>query len=105
MNLSGSNNKHPLNLKDYQIKVIQGESRGFKPRVQRKHKLPVCICVKNRGTSSSLQILHPTTFCFKEEGILIAHPPSCHPRRVFDCPENRKENERKGSKREKKWES
>ena len=29
---------HPLNPKDYQIQVIQGESKGSKPRVQRKHK-------------------------------------------------------------------
>ena len=26
----------------------------FKPRVQRKHKLPVRTCVKNRGTSINL---------------------------------------------------
>ena len=55
-------------------------------------------CVKNRGTSLSLQILHPTAFCFKEEGVLAAHPPSCHPRRVFGCPESAKkmrENEEK----------
>ena len=54
MNLRGSSNKHPLNPKRLQNKVIQGESRGFKPRAQRKHKLPVRTYVKNRGTSSSL---------------------------------------------------
>ena len=44
--------------------------------------------------SSSLKITYPTAFHFKEERVLAAHPPSCHPRRVFGCPES----ERKGEK-------
>ena len=54
--------------------------------------------VKNRGTFSSLQILHSAAFCFKEEGILAAHPPSCHPRRVFGYPESAKKMREKGEK-------
>ena len=56
---------------------------------------------EEHGTSSSLQILHPTAFSFKEGGVLTNHPPSCHPRRLFGCPENEKENERKGRERRK----
>ena len=54
--------------------------------------------MKNRGTSSSLQILHPAAFCFKEEGILAAYPPSCHPRRVLGCLESAKKMREKGEK-------
>ena len=35
------------------------------------------------------------TFYFKEQEVLSAHPPSCHPQRVFGRRENEKENERK----------
>ena len=38
-------------------------------------------------------ILYPAAFYFKEERVLAAHPSSCHPWRVFGCPEN-----------ERKWE-
>ena len=55
----------------------------------------VDTCLKNKETSSNLQILPPAAFCFKEEGVLANHPPSCHPWRVFGCLENRKERERK----------
>ena len=39
---------------------------------------------------SSLKILYPIAFHFKEERALVVHPLSCHPRRVFGCPENGK---------------
>ena len=57
---------------------------------------------EKQGTSSSLQILHPTAFCFKEERVLAAHPPSCHPRRVFGCLESAKKMREKGEKEEKR---
>ena len=57
-------------------------------------KLPVSTCVKTMRTSSYLRILHLAAFSFKEEGFLATHPPSCHPRRVFDC----LKSERKGEK-------
>ena len=43
----------------------------------------------------------PVAFSFKEEGFLAAHPPSCHPRRVFGCPKSgkkMKENEGRGER-------
>ena len=40
--------------------------------------------------TSSLKILYPAAFHFKEERVLAVHPPSCHPRRVFGSPENGK---------------
>ena len=46
--------------------------------------------MKNMEPSSSLKILYPVAFHFKEERVLAVHPPSCHPRRVFGCPENGK---------------
>ena len=55
-------------------------------------KLPVSTCVRNMKPSSSLKILYPAAFHLKEEGVLAAHPPSCHPWRVFGY----LENERKG---------
>ena len=59
---------------------------------------------EKQGTSSSLQILHPSAFCFKEERVLAVHPPSCHPRRVFGCLESVKKMREKGVKEE-KWET
>ena len=59
--------------------------------------------MKNREPSS-LKIMYPAAFHFKEERVLAAHPPSCHPHRVFGCPESgrkMKENERKWKRREK----
>ena len=56
-------------------------------------KLPVSTCVRNMKPSSSLKILYPAAFHFKEERVLAAHPPSFHPRGVFGYPEN-----------ERKWE-
>ena len=50
---------------------------------------------------SSLKILYLAAFHFKEERVLAAHPPSCHPWRVFGYPESerkRRENERKGER-------
>ena len=40
--------------------------------------------------SSSLKIMYPAAFHFKEERVLAFHPPSCHLRRVFGCLENGK---------------
>ena len=47
---------------------------------------------------SSLKILYPTAFHFKEERVLAAHPPSCHPWRVFGCPESGKKMKENGEK-------
>ena len=57
-------------------------------------KLPVTTYVKTMETSRCLQILHPATFSFKEEGFLATHPPSCHPRRVFGSPESERKREK-----------
>ena len=46
--------------------------------------------MKNMESSSSLKILYPAAFNFKEKRVLAVHPPSYHPRRVFGCPENGK---------------
>ena len=35
----------------------------------------------------------------------ITHPPSCHPRRVFGCPESDEKMREKGEKEEQKRES
>ena len=42
-------------------------------------KLSVSTCMRNMKPSSSLKILYPAAFYCKEEGVLAAHPPSCHP--------------------------
>ena len=55
--------------------------------------------MKNRGATSSLQILPPATFHFKEERVLAAHPPSCHPWRVFGT----QESERKRREKRENW--
>ena len=46
--------------------------------------------MKNMEPSSSLKIMYPAAFHFKEQRVLAVHPPSCHPRRVFGFPENGK---------------
>ena len=46
--------------------------------------------MKNMELSSSLKILYPTAFHFKEERVLAIPPWSCHPRRVFGYLENGK---------------
>ena len=43
---------------------------------------------------SSLKILYPAAFHFKEERVLAAHPLSCHLWRVFGCLESGKKNEK-----------
>ena len=53
--------------------------------------------MKNREPSS-LKILYPAAFHFKEERVLAAHPPSCHPRRVFGCPKSGKKMRENGEK-------
>ena len=60
-------------------------------------------CVKNKEPSS-LKILYPAAFHFKEERVLGAHPPSCHPRRVFGCPESGKKMREHGKKVKKEGE-
>ena len=69
-----------------------------------EHKTASGYLHEEHGTFSSGQILHPTAFHFKEGRVLAAHPPSCHPRRVFGYPENGKENKRKGEKVEQRRE-
>ena len=54
--------------------------------------------MKNMETSS-LKILYPTAFHFKEERVLAAHPPSCHPRRVFGNQERERKMRESGGKR------
>ena len=46
--------------------------------------------MKNMEPFSSLKILYPTTFHFKEERVLAVHPLSFQPLRVFGCLENGK---------------
>ena len=58
-------------------------------------QIPITAYMKNSRTCSLPQNWYPVAFLFKDEGGLAEHPPSCHPRRVFGCPENGKENERK----------
>ena len=80
MNLSGSSNKHPLDPKSLQNNSHSRRLEEIKTYSYKGDTVTaVDICVKNRGTFSNLQILHPTAFCFKEERVLAAHPPSCHP--------------------------
>ena len=64
-------------------------------QLEREHKTASGYLREEHGTSSSRQILHPAAFRFKEGRFLATHPPSCHPQRMFGCPENEKENERK----------
>ena len=66
-------------------------------------KLSVSSCVRNMKPFSSLKILYPTAFHFKEERVLAAHPPSCHPRGggggLCLASEKGRENERKWRKK------
>ena len=57
--------------------------------------MTVSTCVKNRGLLILPQDPTPSSLRLQGERVLDAHPPSCHPRRVFGCPENGNENERK----------
>ena len=50
--------------------------------------MTVSTCVKNVELLILLSILCPMTLYFKEEVVLATHPPSFHPRRVFDNREN-----------------
>ena len=47
--------------------------------------------------SSSLKILYPTAFHFKEERVLAAHPPNCHPQ---GCLSSEKVRESGGKRKE-----
>ena len=44
----------------------------------------------------------PVAFHSKEKGGLAAHPPCCHPRRMFGCQENAKKMREKEEKEEKR---
>ena len=55
--------------------------------------------MKNNGTTSSLKISPPAAFYFKKEVVLAAHPPSCHPWRVF----GNQERERKRREKRENW--
>ena len=51
--------------------------------------------MKSRGTTSNLKILPPAAFYFKKEVVLAAHPPSCHPWRVFGNQERERKRREK----------
>ena len=55
--------------------------------------------MKNSGTTSRLKISPPAAFYFKKEVVLAAHPPSCHPWRVF----GNQERERKRREKRENW--
>ena len=55
--------------------------------------------MKNSGTTSSLKISPSAAFYFKKEVFLAAHPPSCHPWRVF----GNQERERKRREKRENW--
>ena len=101
MNLSGPSNKHPLNPKSL---PNNNHSRGFKGIKTSSYKwntkLSVSTCLDNEEPSS-LKILYPVAFHFKEERVLASHPLSCHPRRVFGYPENGKKM--RETERKKEW--
>ena len=100
MDISVSKAKNTLNLKACQVLAKESTSKSFKPRVRNfgNQNVKTC-CVKNRGTTSSLQILPPAAFYFKKEVVLAAHPPSCHPWRVF----GNQERERKRREKRENW--
>ena len=59
--------------------------------------------MKNSGTTSSFKISPPAAFYFKKEVVLAAHPPSCHPWRVFGNQEReRKRREKRENRKNKK---
>ena len=64
--------------------------------------MAVDTCVKSREPPVA-KILHPAAFHFKEGRVLANHPLSCHPLRVFGCPESAKKMREKGNKKEQKW--
>ena len=60
--------------------------------------------MKNSGTTSSLKISPPAAFYFKKEVVLAAHPPSCHPWRVFGNQERERKRREKRENRKPKRE-
>ena len=54
--------------------------------------------MKNSRTCSLPQNWYPVAFLFNDEGVLTELPPSCHPWRVFGCPESAKKMREKGEK-------
>ena len=94
-----------MSPKAYQVISIQGDfKRDQNLKLKRENSDGSGYLREKHGTSSCLQILHPTAFSFKEEGFLATHPPSCHPRRVFGYPENERKWE-KVREKEKRQES
>ena len=83
-----------MSPKAYQVITIKVTQKDQNLKLKKENSNGSGYLREKHGTSSCLQILHPTTFSFKEEGFLATHPPSYHPWRVFGCPEN----ERKGEK-------
>ena len=80
-----------------------GIRRDKNLQLEREHKTDSEYLHEEHGTSSSLKILHPAAFRFKEKQVLAAHPPSCHPRRVFGGPEKiEKKMREKGAADEKR---
>ena len=61
--------------------------------------MPVSTYVKNMEPSACLKILHLVALFFKEKKVLATQPPSCHPRRVFDCPESERKMRETGKER------
>ena len=55
--------------------------------------------MKSMGTTSSFKISPPAAFYFKKELVSAAHPPSCHPWRVF----GNQERERKRREKRENW--
>ena len=56
-------------------------------------------CLRQKQRTVSLpQIQSLVALLFKDEGVLDAHPLSCHPRRVFGYLENAKKMREKGKK-------
>ena len=99
MDISVSKAKNTLNQKACQVLAKESTSKSFKPRVENLGTKMTTCCVKDRGTTSSLQILPPAAFYFKEEVVLAPHPPSCHPWRVF----GNQERERKRREKRENW--
>ena len=56
-------------------------------------------CVVSIRTLCYAQFPCPIAFLFKEERVLAAHPPSCHPWRVFGCPVSEKKKRKRDKRR------
>ena len=100
MNISRSNIKHPLNPK---ILPNNNHSRRFEEIKNYSYKgntvTEVDTCVKNRGTSSSLD-LAPRSLLLQGGRALAKHPLSCHPQRCVWQPRKWKRKGKKMKQRE-----